>query len=179
MDVQESGNAAAEHQDAGAGRKTSGALAAQNAGQRLNECSLLKADFFRQFPGAVPDIDCRETDEFAKAARIKMGSGEQGVANGLVAVVAVMAGETGDVVSGADPVADRKAGNALADGRYLAGNLVAEDKRGFMDAIPLHDIAAADPAGLDPDQQFTGSDRRRWVFLQPDIPVVVIHGNAH
>ena len=90
-----------------------------------------------------------------------------------------MAGIAGDMVGNEDPVTDLVTGDILTDRGDFAGDLMAQDQRRFLYPVPFHDIAPADPAGDDPDQDLSGSDRRYRPLLQPDIAVVIIHGNAH
>ena len=56
---------------------------------------------------------------------------------------------------------------------------VALDQGGPGEAVPLHDVAAADAAGLDLDQDLAGTGRWGGDLLDPDVPVVVPHGYSH
>jgi len=59
------------------------------------------------------------------------------------------------------------------------GDFVAQDRGSFLDPVPLHDVAAADAAGLHLDQQLTGPDLRDRQLLHAHVVVVVVHGDTH
>jgi hypothetical protein len=63
-----------------------------------------------------------------------------------------MAFPAGHVVGAGYPLAFFIPANALAGLNNLAGYLMAKDKRHPVDAVPLHDIRAAQAAGPDPNQ---------------------------
>jgi hypothetical protein len=56
---------------------------------------------------------------------------------------------------------------------------MAQDQGGFVDAVPFHDIAAANTAGFNPYQDLSRTDFRTWHFFDPDIPVVIVQGYTH
>jgi hypothetical protein len=69
--------------------------------------------------------------------------------------------------------------NALPHLDNLSGNFVAKDKRGALDTIPFHNIASADAARLNPNEQLTRANCRSGHFLYTDVFVAVVHGHAH
>jgi hypothetical protein len=83
------------------------------------------------------------------------------------------------MVGDEDPVADFVAIHPFANLDNLSRHLMAEHPGGLLHPIPFHDIASADATGQYLDQQFPWSDLRGWHFLQPYIPVVIIHGHSH
>jgi hypothetical protein len=71
---------------------------------------------------------------------------------------AVTALSAGHVVGSKDPVAGLEISDPLAYFDNLAGDFVTQNQRGFLDAVPFHQIATANPARPDAHQQFSGRD---------------------
>ncbi len=64
------------------------------------------------------------------------------------------------MVSGENPIADLKRIDARAQFYDFGGNLMAQNQRRFLDAIPLHQVAAANPARPRTQKQLAGTDLR-------------------
>jgi hypothetical protein len=69
--------------------------------------------------------------------------------------------------------------HALSDGDNHPGDLVTQNERGFMPAIPFQQVSAADTAGFHPHQHLAGANVRHRHLLQPHILISVIHSYAH
>ena len=78
-----------------------------------------------------------------------------------------------------DPVAGLEILDPVAYFDNFAGDFVAQNQRGFFDAVPFHQVAAANPARPDAHQQFAGCDLWNSNFFQAYVPVIIVHGNAH
>jgi len=103
----------------------------------------------------------------------------EGFAGGMTALEAVPAGVAGYMVGDEDPVALAVGSDPGADRDDGPGYFVSQHQGGLPDPVPLHDVAAADPAGHYLDQHLTGADGRNGQLLDPDIIVAIIHGDAH
>jgi len=113
-----------------------------------------------------------------EAAGIEMRAAER-VADGMVTGAAIAALHARHVVRDEDPVADAVIAGAHADRRDLAGDLVPEHERRFFNAVPFHDVGAADAARLDAHQELARPDRRHRHLFEPHVAVIVIHRDAH
>ena len=78
-----------------------------------------------------------------------------------------------------DPVAGLEILDPFAHFHDFSGDFVTQNERGFFDAVPLHQVAAANSASADAHQQFAGRDLRNSHLLQAYVPVIVVHGDAH
>jgi hypothetical protein len=76
-----------------------------------------------------------------------------------------MAEVTRDVMGDEDAVPDLVLGNALPDLDDIARDLVPKDPWGLLDAIPFHDIGAADTTGNDLHQELSVPDGRHRPLL--------------
>jgi hypothetical protein len=108
---------------------------------------------------------------------MEMGPPE-GFTDGGVTVQTIMAGIAGHMVRGGYPVSDPEFLHPLADRDDLSGDFMTQYERDPVGAVPLHDIAAANAAGMNLDQEFPGSDFRGGDLFKPDVPVTVIHGHT-
>ena len=73
----------------------------------------------------------------------------------------------------------RKRVDPLADRSDLARDLVAEHERRRARAVPLHDVAAADPAGPHAQEHLAGPDARHRHLLDADVLEAVVHRDPH
>ena len=69
--------------------------------------------------------------------------------------------------------------DTLARPDYLARDLVTENERGLREAVPFHEVAPAYAARMDTHEYLAGTYFGNGHFLEPDIPVVVIHRYTH
>src|SRR3989304_9650545 len=92
---------------------------------------------------------------------------------------AIAACAAGHRVRGENPVADVKILDALAHFDNFPGDLVAQHQRRLLDAVPFHQVAAADAARAYAHEQLTGADPGNWEFLKAKVPVIVVHRDAH
>src|SRR5687768_4939722 len=83
------------------------------------------------------------------------------------------------MMRGEDSVPHTEIFNTGADFDDVAGNLVPQDERRLFDAVPFHQIAAANAAGANAHQQLTGSDLRNAHLFKPHVLITVIHGHSH
>jgi hypothetical protein len=83
------------------------------------------------------------------------------------------------MMGGGHPVADAVSGHPFPDLDDLSGHFMPQDQGGLVDTVPFQDIAAADAAGLDADEDLIRSDLGLGHLFQADVPIVVIHGYAH
>jgi len=96
-----------------------------------------------------------------------------------------MAGDTisafaaGHVMRGKYPVADFEVFDSRADFDYLPGDLMAEHERCLLDSVPLHQVAAADPARTRTNQQLPRADLGHWHFLKPHVAIIIINRHLH
>src|SRR3989338_5122887 len=97
----------------------------------------------------------------------------------MMAGNAIAAAATRDMVGNEDPLPGSKALYALSHARDLARDLMPQDKRGLLHAVPFHEIAAADAAGLDAHEQLAGADRGHRHLLQAHVAVVIVHRHSH
>ncbi len=97
----------------------------------------------------------------------------------MLAALAVFAAAAGNVVGGGHPVTRLELGHPFANLDDVAGDLVPQHQRRFLDAVPLHHVGAADAAGDDLDQHLARPDLGDRLLLQAYVVVVVIHGYAH
>src|SRR5215475_3814687 len=92
---------------------------------------------------------------------------------------AIPALSAGYVMGRKDPVARAKIFDLFSCLYDFSRNFVTQNQWGLLDAVPFHQIAAANPAGADPQQQFAARDLRNRHLFQADVPVVVIHRDPH
>jgi hypothetical protein len=92
---------------------------------------------------------------------------------------AIVAGVAGDVMGDRDSVPNPELRDVLSFLDDFSGDFVTENPGGLLDPIPLQDIAPADSAGHDSDQEFVGSDPGNGPFLDPDVVIGIIHRHAH
>ena len=92
---------------------------------------------------------------------------------------AVMAGKAGHMMGGGNAVAHAECFDARSCGNNFARYLMAKHQRGFVPAVPFHDIAAADAAGKDLYQQLPRPDCRYCHLFKPYIFIAVILCYAH
>jgi hypothetical protein len=168
---------APEHGHAYPGSHAGRLLAPNYAGEGFDEDALLVRYLLRKEEDATIDIDRGNTYELGEAARIEVG-GAKGVANRMMAAMAVMTGVAWDVVGDKDPVADLVLIHVLSDLDDVARYLVTQDARGLLDPIPFHDIGAAYAARYDLDEELVRADLRHWHVLDTDIRVTVVHSYA-
>jgi hypothetical protein len=90
-----------------------------------------------------------------------------------------MTGVAGNVMGHESPVADFIVQYVFPCLDNLTRNLMAQHQGRFADTVPLHDIAAADAARHNLDQQFAGADLWHRHFFQLHLPVIVVHCHAH
>jgi hypothetical protein len=70
--------------------------------------------------------------------------------------------------------------DSRANSRDHSGGFVAEDPRGGVGSGgDFLEIGAADPAGMDPEQEFTGANLRHRNRLQADIVDCPVNGGQH
>jgi hypothetical protein len=105
--------------------------------------------------------------------------GAQHVAHGLVAGTAITTLAARNVMRNEDPVTDMKPGHTRPDFDHFTGDFVAQYERGFLDTVPLHEIAAAYAAGVNPHQQFFKTDFGNGHFGKAHVSIVMIHSYAH
>ena len=176
--VQQAGQPAAQHQHRLARLDVGPALPAVDAGQRLGHRGRIERHAVRDGERSAVNIDGWEAHVFAEAAGVVVG-GAQGVADGVATVEAVAAGVAGNMVSDHQSVALPELRHPRSHLRHRSGDLVPQHHRRALDAIPLHNVAAADAAGLNPEQQLAGANFRYRHFLDANVVVVVIHRYAH
>ena len=168
----------AQHQHRLAGLDVGPTLPAVDAGQRLGHRGLVEGNSVGYRNGAAVNVDGGKADVLAEAAGVVVG-GAQGVAYGVAPAEAVAAGVAGYVVGHHQPVAFAELGHVPSYLSHCTGHLVAQHHRGALDAIPLHDVAAADAAGFNLEQQLAGADFGHRHLLDANVVVVVIHRYAH
>jgi hypothetical protein len=96
-----------------------------------------------------------------------------------MAAQAITAAVAWDMMGDKNAVANPKRFDPFSHCGDLAGDLVPQDERRFLDAVPLHHVRAAYPARLDANQELSGTDGRSGHLFETHVPVVVVHGNAH
>jgi hypothetical protein len=95
-------------------------------------------------------------------------------------MAAVEALATGNMVKGHDPVADAEFLNISTDRRHNSGGLMAENTRGGMGpGCNLLQIRSTNAAGVDPYEQFAGSDFRNGNRLQTNIVEAAVNRCLH
>jgi hypothetical protein len=94
-------------------------------------------------PGTMLYINGWQPDIFTKPTRIKMRPAKQGVADCLMAALAIMASKTGHMMSCNNPVSLMKSNNTFAYLGNPPGYLMSKHKRRMLDSVPLHGITAA------------------------------------
>src|SRR3972149_2804651 len=92
---------------------------------------------------------------------------------------AIAACAAGHMVRGKNSVADAEILDAIAHFDNFPGDLMAQHQRRLLDAVPFHQVAAADAACANTHEQLTGTDPGNWEFLKAKVPVVVVHRDAH
>ncbi len=123
-------------------------MASKDTGDRFHEGGLLEADGVGQHEHSPVDVYRRHSRELGQAAGVDIGV-VQSLAGRFVTPMAVVAGVAGDVVRHGNAVARFVALDALPHLRYHPPDLVTQDEWGAVNAIPLHDVAAAQAASLD------------------------------
>jgi hypothetical protein len=103
----------------------------------------------------------------------------QKIAHRLMPGQAIAALTARDVVRRKHPVANSETVHTRTDLYNLCSNLMPQNKRRLPDTVPLHQITTADPAGTSTQKQLAGTNFWNWQFLQPNIPIIVVHGDAH
>jgi hypothetical protein len=177
--MQQAGYAAAEYEHTCPRLYPRRPLAAYNAGQRLDKCTFFIRYLIREQPSATRHINCRQPDIFTETARIEMRSTQKGVADRFVPVPAVAAVKTWHMMSCNNPVSFMKSGNTFSHPGHPAGYFMTENKRRPFYAIPFHGVAAADGTGKNLHQEFSRPYLRDRHFLEPDVPVIVVHSYTH
>jgi hypothetical protein len=178
LNVKQSRDATANHQDGLTGGQARKPLCPDHTSQWLDKRAFIKRDFRRQAKGPQIDIDFGDADELSKTAGVEVGRAQH-VANGLVTSAAVPALTAGYMMGGKHAVADVEVLNALPHFDNLACDLMTQHQRRFLDAIPFHEIAAANPAGANANQQLSGSNPGNGHTLEANVSVVIVHRDAH
>ena len=178
VNVKHTGQPAAQHQHRLSRLDIGAALTPVHACQRLGNRGLGQGNAIRNWNRAPIDIDGGEADVLAESAGIVVG-GTQGVADGVAAAEAIAAGVAGYVMGDDEPVVLTELGDIAPDLHDRARDLVSQHQGSALDPVPLHDVAATDAAGVDPEQQLTGPDLRTRHLLDADVVVVVVHRYAH
>ena len=127
---------------------------------------------------AAIHIDVGHPQVFGEAARVIVGS-VQGFAGGVMLMQTVTAGVAGDMMGDKNPLTNVITLYALSDLNNLSCDLMTEHQRGLFNAVPFHDVAAADATGLDLDQELAGADVRLRYLFKAHVMVVVVHCYAH
>jgi hypothetical protein len=60
-------------------------------------------------------------------------------------------------------------GYRISDLNNFARYFMSQDQRNLVPAIPLHEIAAADTAGVDFEKTFIFFQLGTWALFQPDV----------
>ena len=68
-----------------------------------------------------------------------------------------------------NPVTNRNIGYGIPDLNNFARYFMSQNQRNLVPAIPLHEVAAADAAGVDFEKTFIFSQLGTWALSQPDI----------
>src|SRR3989304_9058812 len=136
----------------------------------------LETHMSRYLEYAPLDVNRRNPNVFAKPARVEIG-GSQCVADALVAGETKPARKARHMVRNRPPVAFFELNNPRANLFDCPCYLVAENERGFFNPVPLHDVASADAARLDLNEQLEVFYLRHGAFLDPYVPIVVIYGS--
>ncbi len=121
-------------------------------------------------------VDRWHSDEVGEAARIEARAAEH-LAHRFPPGQAVAAYHAGHVVGSDDAIANLDLLNPVAHGHHASRHLMAQDGGSLWLTIPLQDVAPADPAGGDFEQQLTSTDRRERTRLQPKVAIGMVDGD--
>ncbi len=149
------------------------ALPAQRAAERLHHAAGVVRNLLRQRENAVLHIDGRHAHELGEAPGVEAGS-PQHVAHGLATAGAVPAGQARHVVGRDDPIPHVKPVGTLTDRHHPPADLVSQHQGRLRHPIPLHQIASANAARGDLEEQLAlvqGGDGAR---LEPQVVIVAI-----
>ena len=68
-----------------------------------------------------------------------------------------------------NPVTNRNIGYGIPDLNNFTRYFMSQNQRNLVPAIPLHEVDAADAAGVDFEKTFIFSQLGTWALFQPDI----------
>jgi hypothetical protein len=68
-----------------------------------------------------------------------------------------------------NPVPNGHMGYRISDFNNFSRYFMSQDQRNLVPAIPLHEIATTNTAGVDFEKTLTFSQLGKWVLFQPDI----------
>ena len=68
-----------------------------------------------------------------------------------------------------NPVTNRNIGYGIPDLNNFTRYFMSQNQGNLVPAIPLHEVAAADAAGVDFEKTFIFSQLRTWALFQLDI----------
>ena len=85
----------------------------------------------------------------------------------------------GDVMGGDHAVADRQPRDVHTDVDDVPRDLMAQDQGSAFDAVPLHEVGAADAAGPDLDEHVAAPHLGDGLLLDAHVEVAVVHPYFH
>jgi hypothetical protein len=85
----------------------------------------------------------------------------------------------GNMMGRNDSVSHAEVVHVIGNLDHFTGDFMAQYKRGSFFAVPLHDIAAADTAGLHPHDDLSRATTGPGYFLDSNVLIVVIHRHTH
>ena len=179
FDVEQPDETAPEHQHTVPWFYFGLAQAPDHGSERLDEGTLFVGHFIRQLHGSFVHALAGDPQVLGKTARGEVVLRMKGFAGRVESVQAVVTLIAGHVMGREHPVSDLELLDIFAHFDHVPGQLVSQDQRGLLDPVPLHYIAAADPARPDLDQQIPIPDFGNGLLFHPDIPVVVVHPYLH
>ena len=155
---------------------------AHDARQRLDERPFLVRHRVGKGEHAVRNAFFEEPDVLRKAARLNVLVPHL-LASGLVAVEAGSTFHAREMMNHHDAVAGLAGADRFAHGddisRDFMAGVDAAHPRDRRPAIPLHGIAAADAAGVNPHQDFGRADLRNGLFSHAYVVGSVVEAELH
>ena len=97
----------------------------------------------------------------------------------MLALEAELAGVVRDVMGDEHPVSYLVVLHLCSDLNDITCDLMAKHPRRLFDAVPFHDVTAADSACDDFNEQLLVTNGRDRLLLDADVIVVIVHGDFH
>jgi hypothetical protein len=152
---------------------------------RFHEASLLQGNAVRDANGTVLHDPIHHSNVLSESATGRFKSScatdfliSRALGEGLVLAIETLTAR--DVVEDHNAVARAVGLDAFADRRHHAGGLVAEDARGGMrTGGDLLEVGAADTAGVNANEHFSGANGGYWNSLEADIIHAAVDGGLH
>jgi len=151
----------------------------------LDKTGLLEGDAVGDFYSALVDDPIHDADVFGETAA--GGLEASGASNSFVGgalgeglMAAVVALAAGNVMEDYDAVAGSEAGDSGTDGCGYAGGFMAEDAgSGMRPGSDFLEIGAANAAGVNANQNLSGSDLRDGDGFEADVVYAAINRRPH